>query len=240
MKPSYQDALAFFGMGGAHPGGLALTKRVLGMEQLSGKEKVLDAGCGTGQTAAFIAKSFKCQVTAIDRHPLMIGQAKKRFAQEGLAVNALRENIENLSFADNSFDYIIAESVIIFTSIEKSLKEIKRVLKPGGIFLDLEMTAEEPLNPQEKNQIQSVYSIKRLLTEGEWLQTYTSEGFQSPRTVAANSIYTEIINSPWDQQPEIANPHLVNPKYEHILIEHQKLLAIYAERLGYRVYRMQK
>lgn len=54
MKPSYQDALAYYGVNGAHPGGLSLTKYLLQQERITSTTQLLDAGCGTGQTSAFI------------------------------------------------------------------------------------------------------------------------------------------------------------------------------------------
>ncbi|MCR1834683.1 hypothetical protein NSA56_09745 [Oceanobacillus caeni] len=48
MNNRYLDCLALFGVGGAHPGGLPLTKRILSKEEIDEKQSILDAGCGTG------------------------------------------------------------------------------------------------------------------------------------------------------------------------------------------------
>lgn len=58
---NYLNSLAAFGVGGAHPGSLELTKEILGQLELTEKMKVLDAGCGTGQTIEYIAHNYNCQ-----------------------------------------------------------------------------------------------------------------------------------------------------------------------------------
>ncbi|MBL5792479.1 class I SAM-dependent methyltransferase [Bacillus sporothermodurans] len=77
MAYSYQDTLAYYGVGGAHPGGLSLTKQIFHNENITHTTKILDAGCGTGQTSAYLAEMYKCDVTALDIHPVMIEKAKK-------------------------------------------------------------------------------------------------------------------------------------------------------------------
>jgi ubiquinone/menaquinone biosynthesis C-methylase UbiE len=71
--------LTSFGVGGAHPGGLKLTKNILSREYIDQKS-ILDVGCGTGQTSAYIAEKYQCAVTAIDNNTTMLEKAKKRFS----------------------------------------------------------------------------------------------------------------------------------------------------------------
>ena len=84
---TYHDLLAAFGIGGAHPGGFALTCEVLEREAIGKTSVVLDAGCGTGQTAAYLVKRFGCDVTAVDRHPLMLQKAANRFRRRSTLGN---------------------------------------------------------------------------------------------------------------------------------------------------------
>jgi ubiquinone/menaquinone biosynthesis C-methylase UbiE len=101
-------------------------------ENIQLSESVLDVGCGTGQTSAFLAKRFNCQVTAIDKHPIMIEKAVERFKNNPASVKVVEGDAECLNFEDDSFDCIIAESVIVFTDIEKTLHELARVMKSNG------------------------------------------------------------------------------------------------------------
>ena len=140
MKYNYHDALAIGEIADAHPGGFALTKEIIDGERIRPGAMVLDAGCGLGQTAAYLAKKKKCQVYAVDLHPRMLQLTERRFMTEGLSGKIMKANLEQLPFPDDYFDFIMAESVTIFTNIEQTVKEYQRVLKPSGILITLELT----------------------------------------------------------------------------------------------------
>lgn len=72
----YLEMLSLFGVAGAHPGGLAFTKTVLRKAALPSNLPILDAGCGTGQTAAYLGHLLY-PVTVIDKDPVMLEKAKK-------------------------------------------------------------------------------------------------------------------------------------------------------------------
>lgn len=238
MRPTYQDALAHYGLSGAHPGGFDLTKALLRREPLRPGMRILDAGCGTGQTSAYLAKNSPCKVTAIDHHPIMISKAKNRFAKEGLDIEVVQGSIEELPFNDHSFDFILVESVTLFTNRDKSFSEFYRVLKPKGILLDSEMTAEVELSPREKGLIQRVYQIRDVLTEKDWLNSIMKAGFSSSKVITSNTVMNEMLKG--GNQPEMYNPSSHHPQYQNIIMEHQQLLAMFADKLGYRVFRAQR
>ena len=108
-KLTYTDLIAQLGISGAHPGGIALTKILLERENLNSSTKVLDLGCGTGQTSSFIKTNYDSDVAAIDIHPEMIEKAHNRFYSEKQKINLVQSNAENLPFEHNTFDFIIAE-----------------------------------------------------------------------------------------------------------------------------------
>ena len=89
MHNNYLDLVANFGIGGAHPGGFSLTQSILEDENIQPNDSVLDIGCGTGQTAAFLAQRFQCQVTAVDNHPIMIQKARERFESNDSTITVI-------------------------------------------------------------------------------------------------------------------------------------------------------
>lgn len=93
-------------------------------------EPILDAGCGTGQTAAYLGHLLY-PVTCVDKDPLMLEKAAKRFAAEGLTIPGYLAELERLPFAENQFSAVLSESVLTFSNLDSSLSEILRVLKPG-------------------------------------------------------------------------------------------------------------
>lgn len=237
MKPSYQDALAYFGVNGAHPGGLSLTKVLLEKEQITNTTHLLDAGCGTGQTSAFIKKNYPCHVTSIDYHPTMINRAMSRFQKEQLSINLLQGSLEELPFPANSFDIILVESVLIFTNSRKALQELKRVLKPNGVLLALEMTAERTLTPFEQSNMCTVYGINKVLTEQEWVDSMKEAGFKNIEIKLAHSVFSHMLSTPEIEEEEMDRnvPH--NIEMEQKLMEHSFILYTYGNIIGYRVYR---
>lgn len=90
-------------------------------------------------------------------------------------VEVLEENVESLPFEDNTFDIITAfETVYFWPNIEKSFGEVKRVLKPGGIFLiGTESNGSDniPMRISEKLIDMTVYNdeeLTRFLTNNDY------------------------------------------------------------------------
>ncbi|MFJ7730203.1 class I SAM-dependent methyltransferase [Neobacillus sp. NPDC097160] len=243
MKISYQDALAYYGIDGAHPGGMSLTKAILENEKINNEKIILDAGCGTGETSSYLAKTFRCKVYSIDNHEEMVKKASEKFLNERISANAVKGSIENIPFSDNSFDYIIAESSTVFGNISKVLSEYFRVLKHGGVLLNIDMTAEQKLSRNEKEELMKFYQIQDILTEKEWLMSIQKSGFKRCQIVKSASIFEALEQYDFDDNEIIAGNikfENVNPEVDKVIETHQRLLVTYGEKLGYRVFRAVK
>ena len=236
MKHSYQDALVFYELEGAHPGGFELTKNLLKNENLDKNDKILEAGCGLGQTSQYLAETYGCQVYALDNHPQMVKQATKRFQQVNLPVNVYMSSIEEMPFPIDFFDFIIAESSTSFTSIQKSIQEYHRVLKPGGTLISIDMTAEYILPEEQRKEIMNFYNLKSILTQPEWISAFKKEGFTHVKILKSNTVLEELKNSQAGNSK--TQPH--NEDYNPILEEHYRLTLTYGNSLGYRVFRVMK
>ncbi len=107
-------------------------------------EAILDMAGGTGDIAfRMAARGAKVTVSDINADMLAVGmeRAKKR-GIDGLVWQ--RENAEQLSFADASFDaYTIAFGIRNVTDIPAALREAHRVLRFGGRFFALEFSTTE-------------------------------------------------------------------------------------------------
>jgi ubiquinone/menaquinone biosynthesis C-methylase UbiE len=90
----------------------------------------LDAGCGFGQWS-LSASLFFGNVTGIDVSKERI-EAAKKLAKNYNNVRFLQGTICKLPFDDETFDYVFSYSVIYYTNVDKAIKELVRVLKPGG------------------------------------------------------------------------------------------------------------
>jgi SAM-dependent methyltransferase len=91
---------------------------------------ILDTGCGSGDIALHCAREAK--VTGVDISERMIKAARDRATCEGLPINFIVGDIENLGmFADGSFDAIIC-IVAIAGRLSEIIHEFARLLRKGG------------------------------------------------------------------------------------------------------------
>jgi SAM-dependent methyltransferase len=231
MFNNYLDLVAYFGIGGAHPGGFSLTQSILEDEKIQPFESVLDIGCGTGQTAAFLAQEFGCQVTAVDNHPIMIKKARERFEKNDSPVLVIEGDAQNLDLLDNSIDLIIAESVIAFTDISRTLNELSRVLKSCGRMILIEMAAEQSLSEDIRKKACSLYGIKNILNEQEWKLAIQQAGFT----------HIEIIDTPSELLPtqitDINPSKNINMDLFDLWDKHNHFLNQNHKFIGFRAFR---
>ena len=98
--------------------------------------KILDACCGTGDFSFLIKqKENLADVVGVDFSSNMLEIARKRVEN----VEFLEGDVTELNFSDNTFDFILMGfGLRNIANQEKALKEIYRVLKPGGEFLQLD------------------------------------------------------------------------------------------------------
>jgi len=183
-KTTYLDLLAQHGVNFAHPGGLLLTKKLLQRENISRETVLLDVGCGTGLTSAYIGTHYPCSIVAIDINPRMLEKAEQNFKKYHLNIPLIRADAMELPFRKRSFDIALAESVTIFTKTQRTLREYYRVLKPGGILLDIEVTAMEPLSKDEAEEFQSVLGIAYLPTKDDWCKMFREAGFSDVQVLS--------------------------------------------------------
>jgi ubiquinone/menaquinone biosynthesis C-methylase UbiE len=101
-------------------------------------QNVLDVGCGTGTLVLQIRRSFPgVEVVGLDPDPKALARAKRKAERQGAAVRFDQGFADALPYPDSSFDRVF--SSVMFHHLEsaekeKMLREVRRVLKPGGSF----------------------------------------------------------------------------------------------------------
>src|SRR5687767_1693770 len=98
---------------------------------------VLECGCGVGSITLDIAELVAPgRVVGIDMNESQLAIARKNAAARGLSnVSFERGNVYSLHFSDATFDAVLAHTLLIHLNDPLSaLKEMRRVLKPGGVI----------------------------------------------------------------------------------------------------------
>ncbi len=107
-------------------------------------DRVLDAACGTGDLAIADRKAGAARVTGLDFSEKMLERARRKADLEWIQGDMLA-----LPFAEATFDAAtVGFGVRNVDDLELALRELRRVLKPGGRLAILEITqARGPLKP---------------------------------------------------------------------------------------------
>ncbi|MGI0054898.1 MAG: ubiquinone/menaquinone biosynthesis methyltransferase [Thermoplasmata archaeon] len=106
--------------------------------------RALDLGCGTGDLAVLVAHRFPAaSVVAVDFTAAMLDKMRRRHARapEISRIELGRANGLALPFADASFDLLTNAFVLRnFADLPAAIAEMRRVVRPGGVALSLEIT----------------------------------------------------------------------------------------------------
>jgi ubiquinone/menaquinone biosynthesis C-methylase UbiE len=113
--------------------------RPLLFRRLSGR--ILEAGVGTGRNFPFYPPGS--EVVGIDLSPAMLARAERRLPMAAAKVELMQMDVTQLNFPDRSFDAAVA--TFLFCTLPDELqvagmRELGRVVKPGGIIRCLEYT----------------------------------------------------------------------------------------------------
>lgn len=128
-------------------------------------QKILEIGCGPGTQTAYWPEAFPdAEVHAVDVGPAMLRYAHGLAEAKGVAVHYHQMNAAKTKFADQSFDLIVSIATFHETSSEilpAVMREAKRLLKPGGVFINLDVpyqTKTLPLVKQVTNDWQVLHN----------------------------------------------------------------------------------
>jgi ubiquinone/menaquinone biosynthesis C-methylase UbiE len=100
---------------------------------------VLEVGAGGGQNFPFYGPACVERVEAVEPDEAMLVEARRTLSAAPVPITLTRAQVETLPFPDAQFDSVVA--ALVFCSVddpERGLREVWRVLKPGGTLLLLE------------------------------------------------------------------------------------------------------
>lgn len=167
--------------------------------------RLLDAGCGSGRNLNYFLKSG-FDVCGVDQSAEAVHQARELAAS--LAPNLSRDSfrvepVESMSFADAEFEVVVSSAVLHFAHDEEHwremVREMWRVLKPGGIFfsrLASSIGIEDEIEHLEGRRYRLPDGSSRFLVDeqmltaateslgGEWLEPFKTVVVQHMRSMS--------------------------------------------------------
>jgi ubiquinone/menaquinone biosynthesis C-methylase UbiE len=198
-------------------------------------QRTLDVGCGLGYAVVQYAGRFRVEAHGIDYAENMIAGAKELLARDPPTLKGTasftRASVLDLPFPDGHFD-VVSSSRCLMALLDwelqkKGLKEIHRVLKPGGILVLMEGTFEgldrlnsvraafglEPIAPDGRDRLMTLKFQERELEE------FCRPYYALERTQRFGMYYflTRVV------QPLLVAPE--KPRYDHKLNEVARRIA---------------
>jgi len=111
--------------------------------------EVLEIGFGTGLNLPHYPPEVK-KLTTVDPNPGMSALARRRVAASSIPVESRLLDAERLPFSEGLFDGVVSTwTLCSIPNIDQALREVRRVLKPGGRFYFLEHGLSHEVNVQK-------------------------------------------------------------------------------------------
>ena len=145
-----------------------------------GEARLLDLGCGAGHVSFHVAPLVK-EVVAYDLSQQMLDVVAAAAVDRGLGnIGTVQGAAERLPFADGEFDFVFSRySAHHWSDLGLALREVRRVLKPGGVAAFVDVLS--PGSPLLDTYLQSVEVLRdtshvRDYDAGQWLRQVSDAG----------------------------------------------------------------
>jgi sarcosine/dimethylglycine N-methyltransferase len=163
-----------------HTLGRIATQQLAELAKVTSEDTVLDAGCGIGGTARFLASQYQCRVTAIDLTEEYCQVARWLSQLVGLdhQIDVRQGDVTALPFADATFTVVTSQHVQMNVADKAALyAQARRVLAPGGRLAIWDITAGDAGEPDYPLPWADRPGLSHLIAPGGLRAVIESSGF---------------------------------------------------------------
>lgn len=170
-----------------HPGGLATSRELVERCGIERNWAVLDVASGTGETACLLADTFDARVWGVDRSRAMVRRARTKSDARTLPVSFTLADATGLPFADAAFDAAICECTLCLLDKKRVLREVIRVVRPGGCVGIHDLCWHEDAPRRVKDTLAEIEGERPETLEG-WRQLFEEVGLVQVDTVDRSTV----------------------------------------------------
>lgn len=192
-------------------------------ERLRGA-RVLDAGCGFGTNAVYLAETHgAAQVTGVNVSTVQLASAREHAAASPAAarVDFLHASVTDLPLEDASVDVVVSvEAAFHFDTRARFFAEARRVLRPGGVLSMVDLVVPPARGPLERVALEAIrrsqaVPLANVGDRAAWVAELRAAGFE---VEAEESIVARVF-------PPFRRWILTRPPWEHWRYDQLFMLA---------------
>lgn len=188
-----------------------MTDLLISKSGLENGGRMLDVGCGIGLSAFQLAESTPAEIVGVSNLQPQIDEANRRAAAKGLSDRVrfeYNDDVLNLGYPDDSFDVVWVFDALLHMPRLETLRELRRVLRPGGRVVWTDKLKNAPMDPADEKAVRDFLrdmAAGPLLDEEQYRALVAESGLElvelldiSTHTARSSVRTIEGVNSKWD------------------------------------------
>jgi len=243
------DLMVKAGFSKLHPGGRYSTEKLLDFLKIDQSKRIIDIGCGPGETTIYIAKKYGCHVTGVDIMPEMIRKAKENAVKHKVSHLTKFEIVDVMTpfYSEHLFDIAIIQAVLIFGDKQRMLNFAHSALKDNGLIGAIELTwrNDPPHFIKETFSRELAKPLINVGTKGDWISSIDEAGFKKASCdeilpMNISSFIKMWVGEKWRNKINIVYKCLANREVLQRMVTIINLFKKYPDYLKYGFYLAQK
>jgi len=219
-----------------------LTEMMLQRMPLKAGQHLIDVGCGLGRPSMRLARETGCKVTGITVSQVQVDEANQRAGASGLGERAIFKNADAMAmpFEDASFDAAWAiESLLHMPDRQQVIREMKRVVVPGGRIAIADMIARAPMTDDEAAFIRSTFLLQSAISLDAYQSLLKESGLEVEEVVdiSLNTMQTlpRLMES-FEKNKDTLQKGMGEEAYSQYLQSWGRSCELYQRCLGYAIF----